>query len=144
MQKNNGKYDDIINLPHHISKKYPRMSLEARSAQFAPFSALTGYEEVIRETSRVTNKRIEINEELKAVLNEKLLLIKSRISTRPIITVTYFIPDSKKNGGRYITVIGNVLKIDEYKQKIFLENKIEIPISEIIEIIDALWYYMHK
>ena len=138
MQKNNGKYDDIINLPHHISKKYPRMSLEARSAQFAPFSALTGYEEVIRETSRVTNKRIEINEELKAVLNEKLLLIKSRISTRPIITVTYFIPDSKKNGGRYITVIGNVLKIDEYKQKIFLENKIEIPISEIIEIIDAL------
>lgn len=138
MQKSGGKYDDIINLPHQISKKYPRMSLEARSAQFAPFSALTGYDEKIRETARLTNKRIEINEELKAILNERLLLIKSQIHTKPNIKVTSFVPDSKKDGGKYITATGKVLKIDEYKQKIFLENKIEIPISEIIEIIDIL------
>ena len=135
MFDNNGKYDDIMNLPHHESKKHPRMSLEARSAQFAPFAALTGYEEVISETARQTNKRIEINEELKAILDEKLLLIKARIKTKPNITVTYFIPDSKKEGGRYITVTGKVIKIDDYKQKIILENKIEIPISEIIDIL---------
>lgn len=138
MLKNNGKYDDIINLPHHVSKKHPRMSLEARAAQFAPFAALTGYDEVIRETARLTNKRIEINEELKAILDEKLLLIKEQKYTKPNINVTYFVPDSKKDGGKYVRVTGKVLKIDEYKQKIILENKIEIPISEIIEIIDAL------
>ena len=138
MLKNSGKYDDIINLPHHVSKNHPRMSLEARSAQFAPFAALTGYDEVIRETARVTNKRIEINEEMKIILDEKLLIIKSQIQTKPGITVTYFVPDSKKDGGKYVSVTGKVLKIDEYNQKIILENKIEIPISEIIEIIDVL------
>ena len=131
-------YDDIINLPHHISKKHPRMSLEARSAQFAPFAALTGYDEVIRETARLTNKRIEINEEMKAIFDEKLLMLKAQIQSKPSITVTYFVPDSKKDGGKYVSVTGKVIKIDEYKQHIILENKIEIPISEIIEIIDVL------
>lgn len=138
MLKNNENYDDIINLPHHVSKKHPRMSLEARSAQFAPFAALTGYDEVIRETARLTNQRIEISEELKAILNEKLLLIKEQIHNKPNITVTYFVPDSKKDGGKYISVKGKVLKIDEYKQNIIFENKIKIPISDIIEIIDVL------
>lgn len=138
MLKNSGKYEDIINLPHHVSKKHPRMSLEARSAQFAPFAALTGYDEAINETARLTSQRIEIDEELKEILDKKLLLIKEQIYTKPNITVTYFVPDSKKDGGEYVTVTGKVLKIDEYKQKIILENKTEIPISEIIEIIDAL------
>ena len=136
MLKNSGKYDDIINLPHHISKKYTRMSLEARAAQFAPFAALTGYDEVIRETARLTNQRIEINEELKAILDEKLQIIREKIHTKPNITVTYFVPDSKKDGGKYVTVTGKVLKIHEFKQKIILENKIEISISEIIDIVD--------
>lgn len=134
MFKNSGKYDDIINLPHHVSKKHPRMSLEARSAQFAPFAALTGYDEVITETARLTNQRIEINEELKEVLDEKLQIIKKNIHTKPNITVTYFVPDSKKDGGKYLTVTGKVVKIDDYKQKIVLEKNIEISISEIIEI----------
>ena len=93
---------------------------------------------MIRETARLTNQRKEINEELKAILDEKLQIIRGQIHTKPNITVTYFVPDSKKDGGRYITVTGKVLKIDEYKQKIILVNKIEISISEIIEIIDAL------
>ena len=138
MLKNSGKYDDIINLLQHVSKKHPRMSLEARSAQFAPFAALTGYDEVIKETARLTNKRIEINEEMKAILDEELLMIKAQIQSKPSITVTYFVPDSKKDGGKYVSVTGKVIKIDEYKQHIILENKIEIPISEIIEILDAL------
>ena len=134
MFNSSDKYDDIINLPHHESKKHPRMSLEARSAQFAPFAALTGYDEAIKETARQTDKRIEINEEFKAILDEKLLLIKAQIKTKPSITVTYFVPDLKKDGGKYVSVTGKVLKIDDYKQKIILENNIEIPISEIIEI----------
>ena len=71
----NGEYDDIINLPHHVSKKHPQMSIDARSAQFAPFAALVGYDDQVRETARLTNKRIEINEEMKAILDEKLLLL---------------------------------------------------------------------
>ena len=138
MLKNSGKYEDIINLPHHVSKKHPRMSLEARSAQFAPFAALNGYDELIKETARETNQRIEINEELKAILDEKLRLIKEKINIKPNITVTYFVPDIKKDGGKYVTATGSIIKIDEYKHKIILENKTEIPISEIIEIIDEL------
>ena len=136
MLKNSGKYEDIINLPHHVSKKHPRMSLEARSAQFAPFAALNGYDELIKETARETNQRIEINEELKVILDEKIRLIKEKINTKPNITVTYFVPDIKKDGGKYVTATGSIIKIDEYKHKIILENKTEIPISEIIEIID--------
>jgi len=132
---NNGKYDDIINLPHHVSEKHPPMSLEARSAQFAPFAALTGYDDVIKETSRLTNKKIELDEEQKIILNGKLKIIKEQISIKPKITVTYFIPDLKKDGGNYVTVTGNVRKVDDYMNLIILEDRTEIPISEIIEII---------
>ena len=135
MFSSSDKYDDIINLPHHESKKHPKMSLEARSAQFAPFAALTGYEDAIRETARQTDRRIEVNEELKKILNEKLQLIKKEIHTKPKIIVTYYVPVSKKEGGKFITITGNVIKIDEYKKKMILENNIEIPISEIIDIL---------
>ena len=138
MLKNSGKYDDIINLPHHVSKKHPRMSLKGRSAQFAPFAALTGYDEVIKETARLTDQRIEINEELKAILDEKLQIIREQIHTKPKIAVTYFVSDSKKDGGRYTTVTGEVVKIDNYKHEIIFDQDIKIPISEIIEIIDVL------
>ena len=142
------KYKDIINLPHHISKKHPQMSLEMRSAQFAPFSPLTGYESAVKETGRLTDKRIEINEEQEELLSQKLQEIKEKITQKPQITVTYFIPDTKKAGGEYKTITGNVRKIDEYKNTIILENKLEIPISEITEILDKwnfcttyLWQY---
>ena len=131
---NYGKYDDIINLPHYESKKYPRMSNEARAAQFAPFAALTGYDDVIKETARLTSEKIEINEELKAILDSKLQIIHDKISSKPEITFTYFISDPQKDGGSYVTVIGKVIKIDEFSQKVILENRIEINISEIIEI----------
>ena len=129
-----GKYDDIINLPHHVSKKHPQMSLEARSAQFAPFSQLTGYEEEIEETGRLTNQRKELNEEVKQILDNKLKIIQERISTKPEITCTYFVPDERKDGGKYIQVTGKVIKIDGYNRLIVLEDKTEIPIDEVIEI----------
>ena len=130
----NNKYDDIINLPHHVSKTRPRMSLEQRSAQFAPFSALTGYEEEIAETGRLTTDRIELNEEAKQLLDRTLQAIANKISKQPAVTITYFVPDNKKDGGAYITVSGNIKKIDKYKNIIVLTDKTEIPIKEIINI----------
>lgn len=128
-----GKYDDIINLSRPISKK-PKMTLEQRSAQFAPFAALTGYEDQVNETARITNERIEIDDELKYDLDIKLQIILKHILDNPEITITYFIPDSKKDGGMYKTVTGRVIKIDKYKKLIILEEIPEIPISEIVRI----------
>lgn len=134
MNSNDKKYDDIINLPHPVSKKHPQMSIEARSAQFAPFASLTGYDEVIRETVRLTNERINIDESVKTILDWKLQMIEEQITNQPLITFTYFVPDRKKKGGRYLTVTGSVEKIDEYKHMVILEDKTEIPITEIVEI----------
>lgn len=134
----NGEYDDIINLPHHVSTKHPRMSLEARAAQFAPFAALTGYDDQVKETARLTNERKELADGLKMILNEKILKIKEKLYIMPEVTITYFVPDLRKKGGKYVTVTGKVKKIDEFKQTIIFDNKVEIPIHEIIEIIDIL------
>ena len=133
------KYEDIINLPHHISKKHPQMSLEARSAQFAPFAALTGYDAAVKEAARLTAERIEIDEDLKIIIDEKIQKIKRNLSLNinQNVLITYFIPDLKKSGGRYVSKKGNVRKIDEYRQLIILEDKTEIPIEEIIEILDG-------
>ena len=128
------KYDSIISLPHHVSKRHPRMSMEARSAQFAPFAALTGYEDVVKETARLTSKRIEITEETKEILNERIQFIQKEIDSKPRISCTYFVPDVRKSGGEYVTLVGDVKKIDIYKQLIVLEDKTEIPIEEIIGI----------
>lgn len=128
------KYNDIINLPHHISTKHPQMSIENRAAQFAPFAALTGYEDQIQETARITNARIELDEEAKLILDRKLQMLREKIPLRPTVSFTYFIPDTKKDGGEYDTISGIVKKIDEYKQIIILEDRREIPIMEIIDI----------
>lgn len=103
-------YDDIINLPHHVSKNHPPMSLYARSAQFAPFAALTGYEEAVKETARETGDRIEIDEELKKILDEKIQILIENKKQRNELTFTYFIPDSTKEGGKYISIVGIVKK----------------------------------
>lgn len=132
---NQNKYNDIINLEHHISKSHKQMSLENRAVQFAPFSALTGYDEAIKETARITQNRIELDEELKHTLNKKLICIQSQISSNPRVTITYFVPDSKKLGGKYQTVTGNVRKIDKYNKIIILINGLKIPIIEIIDIV---------
>ncbi len=135
MKISKSKYDDIINMSHHISKKHPRMSLENRSAQFAPFAALTGYEDEVEETARITDKRIEITDEIKSKINMKLQIIQEKININPKVTITYFISDNKKEGGSYKTVTSNVLKIDKYNKQIILKDNKEIFISDIINII---------
>lgn len=131
-------YSDIINLSRPVSKR-PRMTLEQRSAQFAPFAALTGYEGQVKETARLTNKKIEINEELKEILNKKIQLIQKKIKEQPQIEITYFIPDSKKEGGRYETVTNSVKKIDTYKGEIILIDGTTIAIDEIIDISSEIY-----
>lgn len=128
------KYIDIINLPHHISKKHPHMSMQDRAAQFAPFAALTGYDDEIQETGRLTTSKKEINEELKLILDNKLQKIKSNIACKPKITCTYFVPDLNKEGGKYVKYTGNIVKIDEYNKIIVFKDKTKIPILDITEI----------
>lgn len=128
-----GKYDDIINLSRPVSKR-PKMTLEQRSAQFAPFAALTGYEGQVKETARLTSKKIEIDDELKAMLDNKLQIIEDSLDKEPLISIKYFIPDLKKEGGSYQKITGNVTKIDKYKKLIILDKKIVISILDIIEI----------
>lgn len=126
-------YKDIINLPHHISKKRPQMSLYARSAQFAPFAALTGYSDEVKEKARLTNKKIELSEEEKEFLNGKILKINEVIKTKPKISVTYFVKDFKKEGGSYLTVTDNVKRIDDVLGVIKFKSK-DIKMDDIINI----------
>lgn len=127
-------YEDIINLEHPDPKNHKRMSIEARSAQFAPFAALTGHSDAIKETSRLTSKRIEIDESLKVILNDKLQVILSNIKDMPRITFTYFVYDTKKSGGVYMDITGNVKKIDTINGIVYLNDKSKIAINEIIDI----------
>ena len=126
-----GNYDDIINMPHHVSTKHPKLSMKQRAAQFAPFAALVGYGDAVNETARFTEDRIELTSEEKSIINNKL----KELQSNQKVTVTYFVPDLKKSGGKYVTIIGNVKKIDKHNQCLVLTNKKEIPLNEIIEII---------
>ena len=129
------KYDDIIYLPHHRSKKHAPMPLSDRAAQFSPFAALTGHDAAIKETARLTDKKIELDEYEVAVLDGILQTIKEKLSENPEITVTYFEPDIKKDGGKYVTVTGNVKKMDEYTKFLIMNDGGRIRIEDIIEIV---------
>ena len=133
------KYKDIINLPHHTSKKHPAMSLNNRSAQFAPFSALTGYDEKIREIARTTDKKIELDDGRKLIINDKLSWLKKHIKENPQITVTYFLKDKKKRGGKYQTITGQIKRIDELEKTLYLTNKTKIKIEDITNITSKIF-----
>ena len=133
MENINHKYDDIINLPHHVSKKHPQMSLHDRAAQFSPFAALTGHKAAINETARLTDEKQILSEDVIAKLNEQLNLIKENIGTNLIVTITYFVPDDRKSGGAYISNTGVVKKINEYNHTVILTDNTVIPIEQISE-----------
>ena len=127
-------YNDIINMPHHVSNNRPQMSIRDRAAQFAPFAALTGYDDAVRETARQTNQKIELLDEQVAILNEKILFLIEKIKDNLEITITYFIPDKKKEGGAYATVKGIIKKIDEYNKLIILNDGREIMMDSIFDL----------
>jgi len=128
------RYDDIINLPHHISKSRPAMSRLNRAAQFSPFAALTGYDGAIKETARLTDKKVDLDETAKTVLDEKLGIIQEQLSSCPEIEITYFQHDEKKAGGAYVSTFAIVKKIDNYEKTIVMEDGTRIDIEEIISI----------
>lgn len=127
-------YEDIIGLPHHVSLSHPPMAIIDRAAQFAPFAALTGHNAAIKEKARLTNQKMELDENCKEILNEKLSMIMAKSEEKPVIRITYFEPDSKKNGGSYVTVEGIMKKVDRYENRIILVDGIQIPIEDIIDI----------
>lgn len=128
------KYDKIINLPHHQSKKRKHMSMTERAAQFGAFRALTGYEDEIAETARHTDKKIELDEYTKTEINAKLRYINDHIDNRPEVSITYFVTDERKSGGTYITVSGVVSKIRVFERLLVFDDGAEIPMDEILSI----------
>ena len=127
-------YEDILHLPHPVSRSHLRMSLYDRAAQFSPFAALTGHDQAIKETARITNQRVRLDENIQQVLDEKLQIVKKELKQQPYIMITYFVPDPTKDGGSYETVEGRVRKIDDRNQFILLDTEERIEISEIIEL----------
>lgn len=127
-------YDDIINLPHHVSTVRAHMSLHDRAAQFLPFAALTGYEDAIRETGRITQEQITLSESEIEGLNERLHILSEEAGSHPKICVTYFVPDEKKDGGAYETAEGYVKRIDEYRRILIMEDGRQIPMEDMIEL----------
>lgn len=137
MQSNNAdshRYDDIINLPRHVSENRPPMPVADRAAQFAPFAALTGFGAAITETGRLTDEKAELDEHEIEALNEKLSAITGRLDEHPMVSITYFQPDEKKSGGAYATVTGAVKKIDEYERLVLLQSGAKISIDDIVDI----------
>ena len=128
------KYDDIINLPHHQSSRRAAMPMIDRAAQFSPFAALTGYEDVIQETGRLTQPFAELTESRKEQLNEKLRRLAENSHLTAQVTVTYFEPDRRKAGGSYVTVTGCVKRIDPYARILGLTDGRQIPIEAICRI----------
>ena len=132
--KESHRYDDIIHKPHPVSSRHAAMTNRDRAAQFSPFAALTGYEEVITEASRQTSPRIELEESEQQILDRKLQDLRERISEQPEVEITYFEPDTRKEGGTYLTVKGHLKKIDVYNKCLVFTAGQEIPMGEIIHI----------
>lgn len=132
-----GPYDDIINLPHHISRRHPQMPPENRAAQFAPFAALTGYEDAIGETGRLTEAEVELTEDEISVLNEKLTALEAVLREQPRteVQVTYFEPDLYKAGGEYRTITDTVRRIDHYRKCLVMESGDVIAMNRLKEIV---------
>jgi hypothetical protein len=128
------RYDDMIDLPHHVSEKHPQMPMLDRAAQFSPFAALTGYDAAIVETARLTDQKRELTEEQKQVISKGLHELQKRIKNDPLVTVTFFKPDDRKSGGAYRTVTGNAKKVDAYLDMLLLTDGTAIPFDSILSL----------
>ena len=130
----NGKYDEIMGLPHHVSKTRPQMPMSDRAAQFAPFAALTGYDSAIKETGRLTDERIELDEGALTALNMRYQLLMDALDEAPEVTITYFRPDERKAGGKYVSAVGAVKKIDDFERRITMQDGAKIPMDDVLSI----------
>lgn len=129
----NNRYNEIINLPHHVSKTRPQMPMSDRAAQFAPFAALTGYDSAIKETGRLTDERIELDEDALTALNVKYQFLMDALDEEPEIKITYFKPDERKAGGEYVSAIGAVKKVDDFERLITMQDGTRIPMDDVYD-----------
>ncbi len=129
-----GKYDDILHLSRPVSRTHPPMPRAERAAQFSSFAALTGYEEIVAESARLTDARVELGHDALEALDERLRAIAAAIADEPEAEIRFFVPDEKKAGGRYETVRGRVKKIDEYASVLLLADGKKIPLCDIVSI----------
>ena len=128
------RYDEIMGLPHHVSKTRPQMPMSDRAAQFAPFAALTGYDSAIKETGRLTDERIELDEEALTALNRKYQLLMDTLDDAPEVTIIYFQPDERKAGGQYVSATGTVKKVDTFGRRILLQDGTRIPLDSVYDL----------
>lgn len=128
-----GEYEDIIHLPHHVSSKRPQMSMLDRAAQFSPFAALTGYDDAIQETGRLTEQKIELDEETLEKLDERFQILQEHLGEQPEVRFTYFKTDERKEGDSYLTVSRVVRKIILYEREIFLQDETIILVDDILK-----------
>ena len=131
------KYEDMWYMSHPVSKKHPQMSLYDRAAQFSPFAALTGHEAAIQEEARLTEAKVELDESEKEQLNETLRELLERYDGHPEVTVTYFQPDTKKEGGTYVTESGKIRKLDIFRRVLLLDGGQSVELDQIIRVEDA-------
>lgn len=131
---NDKNYDDIINLPCPTSKRHPRMAMIDRAAQFAPFAALTGYDDAICETGRLTGTKLDLSDETKERIDIKINYLIDNMEENPEVTITYFVPDKKKAGGEYVTITDTIKKIDQYEHILIMESGVKISLFEILSI----------
>lgn len=127
-----GPYDDIINLPHPTSQRHPRMPIHDRAAIFSPFAALSGHGAAIAETARLTERRMELDEDTRAELDRKQAVLLEHIDEQPEITITWFQPDEKKDGGAYLTTTGRLKKLRELERLLVLADGAEIPLEDVV------------
>ncbi len=132
-------YDDIIRLPHHVSRNHPQMPLRDRAAQFAPFAALTGYESAVGETARLTAERRELDAQETEELNRRLAALIARLPERPEVTVEYFVPDDRKAGGAYVTVTGRVRHISVPERTLVMEDGTVIPLDDVVSVASEIF-----
>ena len=133
------RYDDIINLPHHVSPTRQRMSMHDRAAQFAPFAALTGYEAAVGETARLTAERRELDAQEAEELNRRLVAIIARLPDRPEATIEYFVPDDRKAGGAFVSVTGRVRHISVPERTLVMEDGTVIPLDDVVSVASEIF-----
>lgn len=129
-----GPYDDIIELPHPTSAKHPWMSISDRAAIFSPFAALTGHAAAIQETARLTDQKMELDEDAKAELDRRQAILLEHIAEQPEVTVTWFRPDKKKDGGAYVVTVGRLKRVDETAGTLRLADGMTISLDEIVDL----------
>lgn len=128
-----GQYDDILRLPHPTSERHPRMPISDRAAIFSPFAALSGHSAAITETARLTQRRIELDEDSKARLDLKQQVLAAAIDRQPEVTVTWFQPDERKEGGSYVTAAGRLKRVDTLERVLVLTDGTKIPLDDVLD-----------